>query len=251
MESHKKRIKKSKEVDLTKPILWNGKEYFFTLILDDAENSVNSNDHSVFNSVLELRKRGILDSQRDLKVGDYLWVLSRKNVENESKEVEEIVVNAMIERKRWDDLSKSHRDGRFGSQKYRMLNKTPITRLIYLVEGHRHLLWREGMPSLPIEVLRMDIETTRTKDGFLLIRTASIQKTVDWLIHFSRLLFQKVLENPEKELRFDFQKFKEVGGIGKKMTLSFKDLQERANKGMDISQKQQFGNFLFFILFNL
>lgn len=57
-----------------------------------------------------LEKNGILVQVRKLSVGDYIWIC-------QNSEGEELVLPYVIERKRFDDFSKSISDGRFHEQK--------------------------------------------------------------------------------------------------------------------------------------
>lgn len=86
------------------------------------------------------------------------------------------MLDALLERKRLDDLVQSIKDGRFKEQKSR-LRKSALRRIWYLVEEYGcHVV--EDFGAAP---LRTAIVETCLIDGIYAKRTSSIEATVDFL----------------------------------------------------------------------
>ena len=95
------------------PIVFPADSYEIALVLDNREvKSPRHRDHIA----MELRKKGVDVDQRNLALGDVLWIAKRKvpvygAVDNEC------VLDYILERKRLDDLCMSIKEGRFHEQK--------------------------------------------------------------------------------------------------------------------------------------
>lgn len=107
---------------------------------------------------------------RHLKVGDYTWVA------RERASGKELVLPYIIERKRFDDLAASIKDGRFHEQKFR-LKQSGIQNLIYLVESYGD----NKHAGLPLRTLHQAATNTLVQDKFCLKYTESMKGTIEYL----------------------------------------------------------------------
>lgn len=80
-------------------------------MLDNREVKSQQERQAIAN---DLRQKGIPVDQRALQLGDVLWVARSSTKRGEYAEV---AVDAILERKRMDDLCGSVKDGRFHDQK--------------------------------------------------------------------------------------------------------------------------------------
>jgi len=89
----------------------------------------------------------------------------------------------LIERKSFNDLLASIKDGRYEEQSYRLLHSSgfPPHSIFYLVEGMLSQL------RAPIEkkIIFSSIATMQFFKGFSVHRTASVQESAEWLLQFA------------------------------------------------------------------
>lgn len=98
---------------------------------------------------------------------------------------QELVLPMLVERKTWDDLWSSTKTRRFLSQVQRM-KACGLKKLFYLVEGSPKDL--KGNPEPEVETFLKDtIDTLLLTEQFLVNRTGSWMKTVEWLCHLTTM----------------------------------------------------------------
>lgn len=89
-------------------------KYAITLVLDNREIKDKNNRSGMYNALME---KGIPVEQRPLSIGDVAWIAKPCHTTGDSIEDEELVLDAIIERKRIDDLCSSLLGGRYDEQK--------------------------------------------------------------------------------------------------------------------------------------
>ncbi|XP_014278866.1 crossover junction endonuclease MUS81 isoform X2 [Halyomorpha halys] len=111
---------------------------------------------------------------RGLKVGDFIWV-ARDCIGRE------MVLPYIIERKRFDDLSKSIKDGRFHEQKFR-LKLCGLQNKIFLVENH------DFQHTEATEYLYQAITNTMVCDKFTVRFSKNLKDTARYLSKLTQIL---------------------------------------------------------------
>ncbi|CDW54211.1 crossover junction endonuclease MUS81 [Trichuris trichiura] len=121
-----------------------------------------------------LAQADIRFEERDLNLGDYLWVLQSR-----SDKSLEFVVDVIIERKRIDDLAQCimGKEARYREQKFR-LKRCGVARIIYLVEG---CVGIDSMADCKKAAIRGACSKTRVIDNFDVVKTANVAETVEYL----------------------------------------------------------------------
>uniref|UniRef100_A0A0N5ASK4 Crossover junction endonuclease MUS81 n=1 Tax=Syphacia muris TaxID=451379 RepID=A0A0N5ASK4_9BILA len=157
------------------------------MIVDNREKHFDRDVRSVYN-YLEAE----MDSKfelRNLSVGDYTWVLR-------SPEKVEVMLDYIVERKTFNDLSQSIRQGRYEEQKIRLLS-IGIRNVVYVVEG-------TGEPDAMIE---QALVTTQVVNGFLLHKTSNAKETAKFLNIITKRLKERTKITNELQMTFEtFQK---------------------------------------------
>lgn len=120
-------------------------------------------------------------------MGDFTWVAREKVLPKPGclslPKSREVVLEYIMERKRWDDLAGSIIDGRFNEQKFR-LKSGAVLHPMYLVEEH-------GEPthcSIDVNTLNRAVTNTQIIDGFFVKRTKDIRESVAYLTILTRSL---------------------------------------------------------------
>ncbi|VDO95087.1 unnamed protein product [Soboliphyme baturini] len=156
------------------------------LLVDMSETKAGSGNGALSkNSRSRLRREiegaGVLFEERDLHLGDYLWVARSRNDVGF-----ELVLDVIVERKRCDDLVKSimEKEARYHEQKFR-LKRCGISRIIYLVEDF------DGYASMAdykkAMVLGASVKT-QVIEGFEVVRTTNVNETVLYLKTLTNIL---------------------------------------------------------------
>lgn len=161
--------------------------YEICMILDHREvrvrSTTTSHDASARRITFEeaMEQRGIPCELRALEMGDILWVARPKPdlppaTAQVWSRIGEVVLDAVIERKRLDDLTSSIFDGRWHDQKLR-LRQSGMGHIVYLIEDINvaQLVQRYG------QQIQTALSSTQIIDGFYVHRTANGQATADFL----------------------------------------------------------------------
>ncbi|KAI5816925.1 hypothetical protein BZA77DRAFT_263411, partial [Pyronema omphalodes] len=149
--------------------------YMVQLIVDSREVRTIE-DRQYFAKYLP--DNGVIPEQRTLNVGDFLWVARSREAR--------LVLDHVVERKRFDDLLSSLIDNRFQDQKAR-LKLSCVENVIYLIEDFQ-------MPALDPETQqKVDgaIAATITVDGFFVKNTKDITKTVAYIAALTRRIEER------------------------------------------------------------
>ena len=88
----------------------------------------------------------------------------------------------IIERKTYDDLSTSIKDGRYREQSYRLTN-TPLHnhRIVYLIEGDLSM-WSNNRINIKSDTLYVTMFSLLYYQGFSVIRTINIAETAEYIL---------------------------------------------------------------------
>ncbi|PKI83925.1 Mus81p [Malassezia vespertilionis] len=148
-----------------------------------------------------MAQRGITCDLRALELGDIIWV-AKPRADNPShiaqlwSSVQEVVLDAVVERKRLDDLASSIFDGRWHDQKLR-LRFSGIDKVYYLIEDIdvANLVQRHGAS------IQTALSSTQIIDGFHVHRTANGEGTADFLANLHRALETLYSSTPLHVLR--------------------------------------------------
>ncbi|KRX20110.1 Crossover junction endonuclease MUS81 [Trichinella nelsoni] len=121
-----------------------------------------------------LLRAGIDFEERELSVGDYLW-LARSKTDSR----DEFVLDVIVERKRVDDLANSvlEKEGRYREQKFR-LKRCGLKNVVYLVEDFDGM---DSMAEYKKLLVRGACAKTQLIDQFHFVRTHNLEETVVYL----------------------------------------------------------------------
>ena len=100
------------------------------MLVDLREKGANNENFK--NEILNIAEKNIKIEERQLSLGDFLWIYKDK------KDNMEYVIDFIIERKTLNDLASSILDGRYTEQKCRLKNSF-FTHIYYLFEGTTNL----------------------------------------------------------------------------------------------------------------
>ncbi|KRY84927.1 Serine/threonine-protein kinase ULK3 [Trichinella pseudospiralis] len=121
-----------------------------------------------------LVRAGIDFEERELSVGDYLW-LARSKTDSR----DEFVLDVIVERKRVDDLANSvlEKEGRYREQKFR-LKRCGLKNVVYLIEEFDGM---DSMAEYKKLLVRGACAKTQLIDQFHFVRTHNLDETVVYL----------------------------------------------------------------------
>ncbi|KRY59839.1 Serine/threonine-protein kinase ULK3 [Trichinella britovi] len=130
-----------------------------------------------------LLRAGIDFEERELSVGDYLW-LARSKTDSR----DEFVLDVIVERKRVDDLANSvlEKEGRYREQKFR-LKRCGLKNVVYLVEDFDGM---DSMAEYKKLLVRGACAKTQLIDQFHFVRTHNLEETVVYLKTMTEYLRQ-------------------------------------------------------------
>ncbi|CAG8494658.1 7514_t:CDS:2 [Dentiscutata erythropus] len=161
------------------PIAWEPGTFEIVLILDTREVKLKKDRDYIKDT---LQDKGVSLSVRNLELGDVIWV-ARKNTA--FSQMEELVLDYILERKRMDDLVGSIKDGRFREQKFR-LSKSGAGQIIYLIEDYN----LEEVAEFG-DAVKTAMSSIQMLNGYFLKRTATIDQSIDYLVRMTRMLKKK------------------------------------------------------------
>eukprot|EP00118_Oscarella_pearsei_P015894 m.147492 g.147492 ORF g.147492 m.147492 type:complete len:636 (+) comp38467_c0_seq25:16-1923(+) len=160
-------------------------QYEIVLCIDHCEASATERRVQILQ---ELRKNGINCDIRRLNVGDYIWIAKERMSPVPGQvalpDGQELVLDYIVERKRFDDLGKSIIDGRFHEQKAR-LHECGCSEVIYLIERCH---FRKALLGLPEASVNQAIINTQVRDKFMIRRTTDFAETVTYLTLMTRMI---------------------------------------------------------------
>ena len=151
------------------------------LIIDLREKG--SNNEKFKDEILNLinDKNNIKVEERNLSLGDFLWIYK------DSNDNEDYIIDYLIERKTLNDLAISIIDGRYTEQKYRMKNST-FKNISYLFEGQDLSL--NSIGNLNKNAINTAIYHTLNIHDLNIIKTNSTMESIQILIDLDRKIKQ-------------------------------------------------------------
>jgi ERCC4-type nuclease len=98
----------------------------------------------------------------------------------------------LIERKSFQDLLASIKDGRYEEQSYRLLHSSgfPPHSVFYLVEG----MFAQLRAPLEKKIIMSAITTMQFFKGFSIHRTSTVHESAEWLLHFAEKIERNFLK---------------------------------------------------------
>ncbi|KAK1220727.1 Crossover junction endonuclease mus81 [Marasmius sp. AFHP31] len=154
-----------------KPLKLRAGTYEILLVLDNREKD-GMKQQGIYEKLL---RKNIRVTQKALSIGDVAWIARKKDEFRGDGQPEEVVLDAILERKRMDDLCMSIKDGRFHEQKFR-LTHSAITKVFYVVEEYEKAKTvREGFQ----DSISTALSSTAVVDNFMVQETRSLQDTIN------------------------------------------------------------------------
>lgn len=147
------------------------RDYEVVLLLDNREVKSRRNRDGILK---DLRRKKVLCEQRQLALGDVMWILRRRDLSEP-----ELVLDLILERKKLSDLVMSIKDGRYDEHKFRLKKVTEMRRIIYLIEGdisEKYWRWK----AIPHSTVVHAMAHTQV-EGITVKKTKSIVESVTYL----------------------------------------------------------------------
>ncbi|GAA6008525.1 Mus81p [Rhodotorula paludigena] len=157
------------------PIVWPAGSFKVFLVVDSREGT---REHGKRVELCEkLEREGVRVAGKMMPLGDMLWVARRVDpVSGRATGGDDVVLDAIVERKRLDDLCTSILDGRYIGQKLR-LKDSGITHRIYLIEKYDVAAQYEKFGK-QIWTCKSQLQVN---DGFYVHESANIADTLNYL----------------------------------------------------------------------
>ncbi|TRM61096.1 ERCC4 domain-containing protein [Schizophyllum amplum] len=188
-----------------------------------------------------LERKGVPVVREALEIGDVAWKAVRRSKRGDA--YDEVALDVILERKRFDDLWISIKDNRFHEQKFRLHNSA-LTKVFYVVESYDAKRREDAMKSSKGKSFDTAISSTQIIDRFRVKETNHINDTIAYYaalhemvkdrykgkpLHIipseiirreSYLKFQKTLRRnqPHREYLTTFAKFQELNSKSGFMT---------------------------------
>ncbi|GAA5880976.1 hypothetical protein JCM3774_001493 [Rhodotorula dairenensis] len=157
------------------PLVWPKGSFQVYLVVDSREGTREAGKRVELCEKME--REGVRVAGKMLPLGDMIWVARKVDpVTRRPTGADDVVLDAIVERKRLDDLCSSIIDGRYVGQKFR-LKDSGITHRIYLIEKYD--------VATQYERFGKQIWTSKSQlqvnDGFYVHESANIAETISYL----------------------------------------------------------------------
>ncbi|GAA6061815.1 hypothetical protein JCM10212_001121 [Sporobolomyces blumeae] len=156
------------------PIIWKPGTFKVYLIVDTREGTREAGKRIELCEKME--QLGVLVDRKMLPLGDMIWVARRVDSTGRPTGEQDVVLDAIVERKRLDDLCSSIIDGRYVGQKIR-LKDSGISHRIYLIEKYDVATHYERFGK-QIWTCKSQLQVN---DGFFVHESANIAETINYL----------------------------------------------------------------------
>ncbi|KAJ6469446.1 restriction endonuclease type II-like protein [Mycena sanguinolenta] len=211
--------------------------YTVNLVLDHREKGKNDRDFIADG----LSKKGVSVIRDSLDIGDVAWVA--RSIDGDL-----CVLDAVLERKRLDDLAGSIKDRRFHEQKFR-LHQSGMSRVFYLVEAYdTQRQMEEWGPQI-----KTALSSTAVVDGFLCNETKNVEDTIAFLAtvteelrrsHARKDLFVIPTHMIRRHSYLDLQKYLRANHPARCYVTSFKDFQALNSKSAHTTVRDTWARML-------
>ncbi|BGO91146.1 hypothetical protein NBRC10512_005760 [Rhodotorula toruloides] len=157
------------------PIVWPAGSFRVYLVVDSREGT---REHGKRVELCEkIEREGVRVDGKMMPLGDMIWVAKKVDpATGRPTGGDDVVLDAIVERKRLDDLCTSIIDGRYVGQKFR-LKDSGISHRIYLVEKYDVAAQYEKFGK-QIWTCKSQLQVN---DGFLVHESANMADTINWL----------------------------------------------------------------------
>ncbi|GAA5855271.1 hypothetical protein JCM8547_009011 [Rhodosporidiobolus lusitaniae] len=175
-----------------KPLVWPAGTFKIFLVVDSREGTREAGKRVELCEKME--QQGVPVERRMLPLGDMVWVAKRWDYAR-GRLVEDgggggdVVLDAIVERKRLDDLCMSIIDGRYVGQKFRYKD-SGISHRIYLIEKYDAATYYERFGK-QIWTCKSQLQVN---DGFYVHESANIADTINYLKKRTQVM-QELYEN--------------------------------------------------------
>jgi len=132
-------------------------------------------------------------SKESLDLGDFVICLNNNKSDNKT-ETDTVEEQVIIERKTLNDLLCSVKDGRYAEQSYRLNNYKTVHNhnIVYIIEGNVNQTRYSPQQK---KIINSSIASICLFKGFSVIRTYSIDETIDLLFSISNQIHKKIVGN--------------------------------------------------------
>ncbi|GAA6043817.1 hypothetical protein JCM8097_002064 [Rhodosporidiobolus ruineniae] len=177
------------------PVVWEKGTFKVFLVVDSREGTREAGKRVELQEKME--QLGVPTERRMLPLGDMIWVAKRWDFERD-RAVEgpggaggggDVVLDAIVERKRLDDLCSSIIDGRYVGQKFRYKD-SGISHRIYLIEKYDVAQHYEKFGK-QIWTCKSQLQVN---DGFFVHESVNFSDTINYLRQRTRVM-QEIYEN--------------------------------------------------------
>ncbi|GAA5964575.1 hypothetical protein JCM3765_005241 [Sporobolomyces pararoseus] len=178
-----------------KPIIWTKGTFKIYLIIDTREGTREMGKRIELCEKMS-RDYNIKVDSKMLPLGDMLWV-ARKIDSKTGKPlqgVQDVVLDAIVERKRLDDLISSIMDGRYLGQKIR-LKDSGISHRIYLIEKYGETNSNASFGKA-IWTCKSQLQVN---DGFFVHESANLEDTINYLKKRTQIMCE-IYENSDLKI---------------------------------------------------
>lgn len=176
-------------VDITEPVLkdleifdWEEGSFEIVLLVDVREIRSREDRNYLTERLGQL---GITAEVRNLELGDFIWIARQRN----GGDLDELVLDILIERKREDDLIASISDGRFLEQKHRIA-RSQLSQTFYLVERTGTAAAHEFLGGAEERLLAATLQC-QLIDGLMYRQTSSLDESITFLAALHKGLEKK------------------------------------------------------------
>lgn len=145
------------------------------------------------NLVIDHRENALKDYFNDVDLEWRLLPLGDIIVEHEGNPI------LIIERKNVKDLAASIKDGRYKSQKNRLLDTYDKSQICYIIEGdicyseHQNVL----ISGITIDIIHSCIINTMLRDGIVIFHTKNVKDTCDLI----KQIYKRYMKDPQKYMK--------------------------------------------------
>lgn len=154
------------------PIVIPAEAYDIKFVLDNREIRSKKDRDGLADRLIA---RGIPVVKAPLEIGDVAWKAVRRRPRGD--EYDEVALDVILERKRFDDLWMSIKEGRFHEQKFRLHNSA-VTKVFYLVEAYDCHRREDAKKTTMGKAFDTAISSTQVVDHFRVKETNHIDDTI-------------------------------------------------------------------------
>ncbi|GAA6051800.1 hypothetical protein JCM3770_004979 [Rhodotorula araucariae] len=157
------------------PVVWPAGSFQVVLVVDSREGTREQGKRVELCD--KIARDGVRVDSKMLPLGDMLWIARRVDpVTGRPTGGDDVVLDAIVERKRLDDLCTSIIDGRYVGQKFR-LKDSGISHRIYLIEKYDVATQYEKFGK-QIWTCKSQLQVN---DGFYVHESANVADTISYL----------------------------------------------------------------------